>query len=226
MQYSADAQARSVIGLIEELRLDRPVLGGHDIGSLVAQAVARQRPDLVRTLVLAPPLPGIGERILTAAQQQQFWYLPFHQLPVADELIDGRPEAVRSYLRYFLTQWSGPDFVVTDDHIDHLVAVYAEPGAFSASIRYHRVGSGGLDRVVAERVPQPAERVAVPTRVSWPDHDPLFPPAWSDRLDQYSVRGVRTRASRNSGCNNSRFTTRALSHASTTDERENQDLRY
>jgi pimeloyl-ACP methyl ester carboxylesterase len=28
MQYSADAQARSVIGLIEELRLDRPVLGG------------------------------------------------------------------------------------------------------------------------------------------------------------------------------------------------------
>lgn len=54
--YSADAQARSIIGLIEELRLDRPVLGGHDIGSRVAQAVARQRPDLVRALVLTPPL--------------------------------------------------------------------------------------------------------------------------------------------------------------------------
>jgi hypothetical protein len=42
--------------------------------------------------------------------QQEFWYLPFHRLPLADELIDGRPEAVRSYLRHFLTHWSGPDF--------------------------------------------------------------------------------------------------------------------
>ena len=42
---SADAQARSVIGLIEELGLDRPVLGGHDIGSRIALAVARRRPD-------------------------------------------------------------------------------------------------------------------------------------------------------------------------------------
>ena len=185
MQYSAGAQARSLIGLIEELRLDRPVIGGYDIGSLVAQAVARQRPDLVRALVLAPPLPGIGERILTAAAQQEFWYLPFHRLPLADELIDGRPEAVRRYLRYFLTHWSGPGFVVTDDHLDHLVAVSAAPGAFSASISHHRVGSGALARVVAEPVPQPAERIAVPTTVLWPDHDPLFPTGWSDRLGQF-----------------------------------------
>jgi pimeloyl-ACP methyl ester carboxylesterase len=184
-QFSANAQARSIIGLIEELRLDRPVVGGYDIGSLVAQAVARQRPDLVRALVLAPPLPGIGERILTAAAHKEFWYLPFHRLPLVDAIIDGRPEAVRSYLRYFLTHWSGPDFVVTDDHVDHLVEVSAEPGAFSASISHHRVGSGGLDRVVAEPVPQPAERIAASTTVLWPEHDPLFPIGWSDRLGQF-----------------------------------------
>lgn len=65
VQYRANAQARSVIALIDELGLDRPVLGGHDIGSRIAQAVARHRPDLVRALVLTPPLPGIGERTLT-----------------------------------------------------------------------------------------------------------------------------------------------------------------
>ncbi|HZD16099.1 MAG TPA: alpha/beta fold hydrolase, partial [Pseudonocardiaceae bacterium] len=48
VSYSADAQARSVVGLIEELRLDRPVIGGYDIGSRIAQTVARNRPDLVR----------------------------------------------------------------------------------------------------------------------------------------------------------------------------------
>jgi pimeloyl-ACP methyl ester carboxylesterase len=185
VQYGADAQARSVIGLIEELGLDRPVLGGHDVGSRVAQAVARHRPDLVRALVLTPPLPGIGERILTTSAQQEFWYLPFHQLPLADELIDGRPDAVRCYLRHFWTHWSGPGFTLAADHLDHLVSRYAEPGAFTASLRWHRVGSGGLARVVAEEAPWPEERISPPTTVLWPAHDPLFPPGWSDRLGQF-----------------------------------------
>lgn len=33
LQYSADAQARGIIALIDELGLDRPVLAGYDIGS-------------------------------------------------------------------------------------------------------------------------------------------------------------------------------------------------
>ena len=184
-QYSAEAQARSIIGLIQELGLDRPVLAGHDIGSRIAQAVGRDRPDVVRALVLTPPLPRIGERILTPAAQQEFWYVPFHQLPLADELIDGRPDAVRGYLHHFWTHWSGPGFALTEDHLEHLVALYAEPGAFTASIRWYRVGSGGLARVAAEPVPQPAERITVPTTVLWPEHDPLFPTHWSDRLDQF-----------------------------------------
>src|SRR5262249_3666416 len=57
-QYTAAAQARSIIALIGELGLRRPVLAGYDIGSRIAQAVARERPDLVRALVVSPPLPG------------------------------------------------------------------------------------------------------------------------------------------------------------------------
>jgi pimeloyl-ACP methyl ester carboxylesterase len=122
---------------------------------------------------------------LTPPAQREFWYLPFHQLPLADELIDGRPEAVRAYLRHFWTRWSGPGFTLTEERLDHLVSVYAAPGAFTASIGWYRVGSGGLDRVVGERAPAPAQRISVPTTVLWPDHDPLFPAAWSDRLDEF-----------------------------------------
>ena len=35
------------------------MIGGYDVGSRVAQAVA---PEKVRALVLAPPLPGAGDR--------------------------------------------------------------------------------------------------------------------------------------------------------------------
>ena len=184
-QYSADAQARSVVGLIEELGLDQPVIGGYDIGSRIAQTLARSRPDLVRALVVSPPLPGIGDRILTPQVQHEFWYQSFHQLDVAEQLIDGRREAVRAYLRHFWSHWSGPDFELTDDHLDHLVAVYAEPGAFTASIGWYRAGAGSVARSLAERPPKPGDRIAAPTAVIWPEHDPLFPRAWSDRLDDF-----------------------------------------
>jgi pimeloyl-ACP methyl ester carboxylesterase len=77
--YSAAAQARSIVALIEELGLQRVVIGGYDIGSRIGQRVAATRPDLLRGLVVAPPLPGIGARILDAAAQREFWYQAFHR---------------------------------------------------------------------------------------------------------------------------------------------------
>src|SRR3954449_7752630 len=99
--YSADAQARSVLALIDELDLGAAVLAGYDVGSRVAQAVARAAPERVRALVLAPPLPGVGDRVLQPEAQREFWYQAFHRLALAEEIVDGDPAAVRAYLRHF-----------------------------------------------------------------------------------------------------------------------------
>ena len=184
-QYSAAAQARSIAGLITELGLGRAVIAGYDIGSRIAQAIARDRPDLVSALVIAPPLPGIGERILAPRAQREFWYQSFHQLALCTELIDGRPDAVGAYLRHFWTHWSGPDFQLTDDHLRHLVSVYGPPGAFAASIAWYRAGAGSVATSLAERAPRPEDRIAAPATVLWPEHDPLFPRDWSDRLGEF-----------------------------------------
>jgi pimeloyl-ACP methyl ester carboxylesterase len=181
-QYGVAAQGRSVLGLIEELGLDRPVLAGYDIGSRIAQGIARTRPEVVRALVIAPPLPGIGQRVFGQQAQAEFWYQAFHRLPVSEELIDGNPEAVRAYLRHFWTHWSGPDF---EPELDHLVEVYSAPGAFTASINWYRAGAGSVATSAAEKAPAPGERIGVPTSVLWPEHDPLFPREWSDRLDDF-----------------------------------------
>ncbi len=109
-QYNAAAQARSIVGLIEELGLRRPVVAGYDVGSRIAQAIGRQRPDLIRALVISPPLPGIGDRILGSQAQREFWYQTFHRLGLCLELIDGKPDAVRAYLRHFWSHWSGPEY--------------------------------------------------------------------------------------------------------------------
>jgi pimeloyl-ACP methyl ester carboxylesterase len=183
--YSAAAQARSVAGLISELGLDAPVLAGYDVGSRVAQAIACESPGAVRALVLSPPLPGAGERVLAPDAQPEFWYQAFHRLELPEALIDGDPTAVRAYLRHFWTHWSGPGFEVSDAHLDRLAEVYGAPGAFVASIGWYRAGSGMVATSLAESAPAPADRIPVPTTVLWQEHDPLFPSAWSDRLEEF-----------------------------------------
>ena len=182
LQYGADAQARSVLALVAELGLDRPVLAGYDIGSRIAQRIARTSPELVEGLVIAPPLPGIGKRVFSEQAQTEFWYQAFHRLPVVEELIDGQPDAVRAYLRHFWTHWSGPGF---EPDLDHLVEVYSAPGAFTASINWYRAGAGAVAVSAAETAPPSYDRISVPTVVLWPEFDPLFPRAWSDRVDDF-----------------------------------------
>ena len=181
-QYGADGQGRSVVGLIEELGLDRPVLAGYDVGSRIAQWIARNRSDLIDGLVVAPPLPGIGKRVFSERAQAEFWYQAFHRLPVIEELIDGKPDEVRAYLNHFWNHWSGPGF---QPELDHLVEVYSAPGAFTASIQWYRAGAGSVAVSAAETAPALYDRIAVPTVVLWPEFDPLFPRAWSDRLDDF-----------------------------------------
>ena len=183
--YSAEAQARSVTGLIEELGLGPVVLAGYDIGSRIAQTVARQSPDRVRALVVTPPLPGAGRRLADPDPQREFWYQTFHRLPLSERLLDGDRDAVRTYLEHFWTHWSGPSFSPAGADLDRLAAGYARPGAFAASIRWYRVGPGIVARGLAEQAPAAGERLGTPTRVLWPASDPLFPPAWADRLEEF-----------------------------------------
>jgi pimeloyl-ACP methyl ester carboxylesterase len=184
-QYNAAAQARSVVGLIDELARGRVIIAGYDIGSRIAQAIARDRPDLVRALVIAPPLPGIGDRILAPQAQREFWYQAFHQLELSTQLVDGQPDAVRAYLRHFWSHWSGPRYEPDGGHLDHLVSVYGPPGAFAASIAWYQAGAGSVAASLAERAPAPGDRIAIPTTVLWPEHDPLFPREWSDRIGEF-----------------------------------------
>jgi pimeloyl-ACP methyl ester carboxylesterase len=184
-EYAGAAQARSVLGLIEELDLQQVVLAGYDIGSRIAQVVAREAPERVRALVIAPPVPGAGRRLLDPAVLQEFWYQNFHRLELAERLLDGRRDAVRSYLQHFWTHWSGPAFTPADADLDRLADAYGRPGAFTSSIGWYRAGSGILARGLQEQTPDPADRLRTPTHVLWPAHDPLFPSAWSDRLGEF-----------------------------------------
>ena len=185
--YSGAAQARSVIGLIEELGLRHVVIAGYDVGSRVAQTIALTRPDVVDAIVVCPPLPGAGERVLTAQAQREFWYQAYHQLDLATEILDGNPSAIRAYLSYFWSHWSGPAYQQTEAELDRLVSLYSAAGSFTASIGWYRASAGTVARSLAELSSARTDPVTVPTTILWPEFDPLFPQEWADRIGEFFV---------------------------------------
>jgi pimeloyl-ACP methyl ester carboxylesterase len=183
--YSGRGQARAVVALMGELGFKDVVVAGYDVGSFVSQTIAAMRPDLVKALVVSPPLPGAGPRVLELEPVKEFWYTSFHQLDLAQRLVDGNRDAVRAYLHHFWSHWSGPNYIIDERRIDHLADVYSAPGAFIASVNWYRSSSNPVTAYAAEIEPSPSERLATPTTILWQDQDAIFPYRWSDRLDAF-----------------------------------------
>lgn len=181
--YSAEAQARNVLALLDHLNVESIVLVGYDIGSRIAQTLARMTPERVRALVLAAPVyPGIGARPLEPAAQQERWYQYFHQLPQADQIIGRDQETVRLYLSHFYAHWVGKKEALRPFEFEEIVKVYAQPEAARGSIAWYRAGGGSAQLALsAGNTPLP---IAQPTIVLWGEVDPIIPAVWADRLDE------------------------------------------
>jgi len=136
-------------------------------------------------MVLSPPLPGAGRRVLSTAVQGEYWYQAFHQLDLAEQLVDGRADAVRAYLRHFWSHWSAPGWDLDGADLARLVDGYRGEGSFVASIKWYRASAGTVGRSLAEAIPALDDRIRVPTRVVLPGQDPLFPMEWADNLDAF-----------------------------------------
>jgi pimeloyl-ACP methyl ester carboxylesterase len=177
--YSADAQAASVLGLLDELGMERVVLSGYDVGSRVAQAIAQREPDRIAALAIAPPFASFGHRPTSREAQHEFWYQHFHRLALSEELLDGNLPAVRAYLGHFWHHWGGARDVLAPEELDALAAAYARPGAFRSSIAWYRAGAGATSQPAVPAHPP----LRQPVIALCGTRDPLFSADWNDRLD-------------------------------------------
>jgi hypothetical protein len=125
----------------------------------------RWRPPVLRGLVAAPPLPGVGARISTPPSIRQFRYQSFHQNSIwwRGWSTAGRTRSVR------VCGTSGRTGRRRIDRqrraIEHLVSVYSPAGALLASVGWYRAGA--VARAQSE-VPPPADE-----RIARPDCDPV-----------------------------------------------------
>jgi pimeloyl-ACP methyl ester carboxylesterase len=119
----------------EHLGIREPVVvGGHDIGLMVAYAYAQTYRDEVSQLVVVDaPLPGTGvfDRLRS---DPRVWHFAFHGArDVAEMLVAGRE---RPYLQaFFGARVFDPSAI---DDLDVYVAAYSAPGAMRAGFELYR----------------------------------------------------------------------------------------
>lgn len=127
--YDKKTQAGDVIGVLDALGIARADIVAHDIGNMVAFAVAARFPDRVMRIVLIDaPIPGVGpwEEIL---KTPLLWHFHFGG-PDMERLVKGRE---RIYLDRFWNEFAASRSGVPEAARAHYAKLYALPGAMHAS---------------------------------------------------------------------------------------------
>lgn len=179
-----DMLARDLLVLTEALGLEKFAIVSHDVGSVVAQLVARAVPERVSALFFFNCVyPGIGRRWAAPEHMAETWYQQFHQKPFAAELVGSSREATRLYFGAMLAHWSY-DSHAFDDVLDEWVDNFRRPGNIQGGFDWY-VGVNSMRmKLMTEGAPE-LPPIPHKTCVLWGEHDPVIRIEWSDRLDEY-----------------------------------------
>src|ERR1700732_3295573 len=127
--YEKVAQARDLIGILDQLGLKEIALVTHDIGNMVGYAFAALFPQRVsKWVVMDAPLPGIGHWD-DQLKNPKVWHFNFRG-PDVERLVAGRE---RILLDRFYNELSATPASIDEATRDHYAALYARPGAIHDS---------------------------------------------------------------------------------------------
>lgn len=179
-----DQLASDTLALADALGIERFGLVAHDVGSFVAQTIARRVPERLSGLFLFNcGYPGIGRRWVEPSQLPEIWYQFFHQLPWAAELVGSSRATCEIYLRHFLAHWSHrKDWF--EPELDAWVDNFMQPGKLQGGFNWYRSVHASRMAMIEGRS-EPGPPIGVPTRVFWGAHDPVLKAVWADRLGEF-----------------------------------------
>ena len=126
--YTKVIEAADMAGVLDTLKIGSADVVAHDIGNMVAYALAARYPGRVTKLVLIDaPVPGIGpwEEVL---KNPLLWHFRFGG-PDMERLVAGRE---RIYLDRFWNEFSATPARFTEAARVHYAKLYAQPGAMHA----------------------------------------------------------------------------------------------
>jgi len=171
--YDLAGQARLLVALLDQLRLDRVVVVGHDLGGSVAVHLAALAPERVAGLAL-----------LDAPVHTDVWPVP----AVLPLLIPGAGEAYAAAMRRMpalartvlarALGAGGPTSVLAARELDYYLAPLLRPGGAQSLVRLVRA----VDLAPVESAWRLLRAAPPPTLVLWGEQDRLHSPAYGRRV--------------------------------------------
>lgn len=179
-----DQLAQDVLDFTDALGLQRLGIVSHDVGSFVAQTLARKARERVGALFFFNcAYPGIGKRWVAPGHLPEVWYQFFHQQPWAAQLVGSSREACRLYFHEFLRHWSHRKDAF-DAELETWVDNFIRPGNLQGGFNWYLSNHASRMAVIEGSAPLP-QAITLPTRVLWGRHDPVLKAEWTDRLPEF-----------------------------------------
>ncbi|MGF6495276.1 pimeloyl-ACP methyl ester carboxylesterase [Luteibacter sp. 621] len=140
--YDKKTQAADMRAVLAKLGIEKSVVVGHDIGTMVAYAYAARYPDkTVKLIVMDAPVPGIPPWD-TIVRNPLLWHFDFGG-PDMERLVAGRE---RIYLDRFWNEFAGTPSKIDEGARNHYAAIYARPGAMhSAFLQFRAIRTDAVD---------------------------------------------------------------------------------
>ncbi|WP_063694341.1 alpha/beta fold hydrolase [Bradyrhizobium stylosanthis] len=132
--YDKWGQAADMRAVLQSLGIDKAVVIGHDIGTMVAYAYAARYRDLTEKLVVMDaPVPGVPPWD-EVVRSPLLWHFDLGG-PDMERLVKGRE---RIYLDRFWNDFAGAPSKITEATRRHYAEIYASPGAMRAAFAQFR----------------------------------------------------------------------------------------
>jgi len=182
--YRLEDHVDDLLGLLDHLDIEKAVIVSHDVGSSIAQAVARAHPERVRGLFFFNILyPGVSERLAGPEWLPETWYQGFHQQPWAADLVGSSRDAARIYFKNMLDHWAHRPGTFDDD-LETWVDNFLAPGNLQGGFNWYSAIFPVRVQMMRGTFPKPP-RIEIPTAVRWGESEPFMKPDFADKLGAY-----------------------------------------
>lgn len=185
--YRTDLLVDDLVGLLDNLGLERVYLCGHDWGGVLAFELARQKPERIAGLVAmnAPPPQVLQDMIWhDPGQRAASQYISMLRSPSADAIFC--ETNVDALIERFLGEPMRRGLLTDPDLADYRQA-WTQAGVWQAMLAWYRASSFDVPPVGATVEPSFGKSTAVelppvPVLVIWGDRDAVFVPEMPDAI--------------------------------------------